>query len=257
MTTPRFWIVFLWAFTVAGGFGAGYWAYEYFHAQAARQTILLVPDQALDEIRRNELALKLGAEPCIASATWLAPADQTQRLQSQFPDERWKEAYPADANWLPWVLEVKPADPLGNRDLLTAFIAKRHDEGGWQVYWDGSTLDELGNNYKNTGYLVMAWIAVTFLSGVIALARMPRPERPIRFTFESTILVGASYNAMMILFNINSEPVQSMAAFLSMFICLILACIISPMLGLRRIPGRSVESTFSTTVAEAPDERVR
>lgn len=254
--SPRFWVVYLWAFAVSGGFGIGYWSYQFFQTQADLQMILLVPDQPLDDQRRSELAIKLGAEPSIASAAWIAPADQAQRLQSQFPDERWKETYPADPNWLPWVLEVKPADPLGNRDLLTAFIANRRQEGGWQVYWDGSTLDTLIHQRKFAAIVLLSWIVVIFLAGIAALSRLPKHAGLSLGERAAGLVVFVICILALSVFQIMDAAADTRAFFIAGFSGLILA-VIAPIIGQRRIPLEPPASTFSTTVAEAPDERVR
>ncbi len=254
---PRLWLVFIWALAVSSGIGAGYWAYGYFHDQAARQAILLVPDQPVDEQHRSELALKLGTEPGVASATWIAPADQAQRLQAQFPDERWKEAYPADVNWLPWVLEVKPADPLGNRDLVTAFVAKRQQEGGWQVYWDGSTLDQLSGQARTASAILIAWIAVLFTAGCAALTRMPKPAHGVLCAAATAAAVAIVPAAMWVALHMLDMTQENETFFASGISGSALAFCIAPMLGLRRTPDKPAASTFSTTVEEAPDERVR
>lgn len=253
----RFWVVFMWALSFSAGVGVMDWAARYLYHQADRESILLVPDQAVDEARRNELSLKLGAEPGVASASWLTPADQAHRLQSQFPDERWKEAYPADPNWLPWVLEVKPADPINNRDLLTAFIARRQQEGGWQVYWDGSTLDQIANQEKLTRRILLTWIMVMAVAGAWAIANLPKPKRPIVFALTSGVTVAIVPLAVWAVFQLSDAQTDHGAFFFAAVTGFVLACFIAPVLGLRRIPGQPAASTFSTTVEEAPDERVR
>ncbi|MCE5228650.1 hypothetical protein LLG95_03530 [bacterium] len=261
LSTARFWLVFIWALSVGAGVGVAYWAYGYFNDQANQQTILLVPDQSLDDQQRSTLSIKFGNEPGITSASWLTPAEQARRLQSQFPDDKWRQAYPADEDWLPWVMEVKPENPLSNRALLTAFIARRQQEGGWQSYWDGSTLDQLVGQFNLLATMLAAWTVVILIAGIFALKSMPKPARPWVVTLGSAFSAAIAPLFLWAILRMQSISVDDAAFAVAAGAGFILACAIAPVLRSRRIsdpvPERQVESTFSTTVAEAPDERVR
>lgn len=257
LAQPRLWVILLWALTFAVA-AAGFDRFQrHLRDEAAGQKILLVSDQSPGDNQRAELLKKMESEPGVASAAWISPADQVRRIQGQFPDESWREAFPANEAWLPWMLEVGPADPLRNRDLLTGFIARRRQEGGWQVYWDGSTLDSLIARSNSAAITTLVFALLIFAIGGLALTQMPRSLRPVAEVAESTLITLIVIVALWAAAALAGAWADGRALAVAAATGFILACFVAPMLRLRRIPGLPAKSTFSTTVTEAPDERIR
>jgi len=80
---------------------------------AADQTLVMLPESELDLGEREERRRRMMGEPGVGDARWVAPADLVRQLVRRNPEPGWRELLPEDRAWLPWVLEVRPIDPLG------------------------------------------------------------------------------------------------------------------------------------------------
>jgi cell division protein FtsX len=248
---PRLGLTLLWALAV-GSLAAGWiWAEEAFVATAARQTALLMPDEPMDDAQRRQVAERLAQEPGVGSAQWLGPQDLARRFGQAFPDDRWRALLPTDdPEWMPWLLEATPDDPLEGLDRVESFVARRRQEGGWTVLWDAEPTRRLLQERLELRWTLESALALALILGVAALAATPWP-RPggTGLWLWSIALGGLAPLAPVVLARMAGAPTATRAPVAAIVVGLILAGGLAPLIR-KREPSR-----LALTVSEDSDER--
>lgn len=249
----RLWITFLWALTLSVGLAGLDWTERWFHEEARTQTVVLLPRGTMDEDQRQGLRTKLEREPGVAATQWRSPAELTRQISGRFPQSEWQGLFPTDEAWLPWVLEVHPADPLESGELIRAFIARRQQEGAWRLtLWDPEPLQKLLRERALVRAVVGFWLLLAGLGGAVALLRVPWPARGGMVLVAWSALLGllgpgAVWAAALLLAPPGLDPQTLGVALAAGFI---LATLAAPVL---RLPKR--KKSLSLSIKEDPDER--
>jgi hypothetical protein len=249
----RLWVTLLWSLTLAVGLAALDWAERQFFEAAVGQTLVLLPARALDETQRQAERARLSGEPGVTGVQWRSPAELTRQVSRRFPQSQWKELFPTDEAWLPWVLEARPVDPLGEPEQVRSFIARRQKEGTWRlVLWDGAAIQNLARQRSALRWVFGFWLLLGGLTGAVALARMPWPGRGGVGLFVWSALLGllgpAAVWCVALLAETGADDRSLGIALGSGFI---LAAAAAPLLRLRRTQSHSI------TISEDSHERVR
>ena len=189
LRSPRLWVAVLWSLTLAVALAAWDWAERRFEDEAAARRIVLLPAVAPDAAARAETLAKITAEPGIASAEWIAPADLTRRIAQLFPSPS-GAIFSPDEPWLTWVLEVRPRSPLDNSLHIDTFTAQRRGETGrWRmVLWDSTEIQELNRARAALRAVAGFFALIAALAGAAALACLPPPRSRGPLAFWSGLL---------------------------------------------------------------------
>ncbi len=171
---PRPWVTLLVALVMGLAAGAGWLAMSSWHAHLGRHNVvLLVPERNLSEPERREAAATLSGESMIA--TWLAPAEQADLISQRMPGRLLEQVLPPESGWMPWMLELRPRNPL---TPLQPLIYQVEDQGGWLAFHDARPLAEHKRLYQAfTGGLGI-FLLLVGLAGSLALRRLPTPGLP-------------------------------------------------------------------------------
>ncbi len=172
----RVWVTLLWTLTLSLGVAGWDWSERRLAARAEDQTIIMLPAGDLDDEHRQEVRKQLNSEPGVSLARWESPAELVRQIAQRFPQSSWNELFPAEENWLPWMMEIHPWNPLEHMDTIRSFIAKHEAEGEWRlILWDQRTLNELAAQRKvvRTGFAV--YLGLLAIAGALALLTLPWP----------------------------------------------------------------------------------
>jgi hypothetical protein len=244
-------LTLLWALAI-GSLTAGWlWAEQAIAAVAAPQTALLMPDEPMDDAQRRQVAERLAQEPGIASARWLAPADLARRFGQAFPDDRWRALLSTDdAEWMPWLLEATPDDPLGDLEKIESFAARRRQEGGWVVLWDAEPARRLVRERLELRWTLGGALALALLLGAASLTSMPWPRPGGRgLLLWSIALGGLAPLTPVVLARMAGASMPTRAPVAAVVVGLIFAGGLAPMIRKREA------SRLALTVSEDSDER--
>lgn len=176
---PRFWCTVLWALVIGVGVGAWYLAEQYLGRRAAQQTIFMTPTRDLTEAQRRQAIDDIRPVPTVAAAVWVSPEQLTFRVENQFADPQWAELIPKETAWLPWILEVRPRDPLDRLPAIAGWIGTLKQEGQWQVLWNGSQVAKLKNHrnaLRTGGGFFLLFVLLTGM-GALLTHDWPQSDR--------------------------------------------------------------------------------
>jgi hypothetical protein len=248
----RLWVTLLWTLTLSVGSAGWDWSERQFQELALPQRLVLLSKGTLDDRQRQEVRGKLLGEPGIGGVQWISPADLTHQVSRRFPQAEWQGLFPADGAWLPWVLEVHPADPLSQSELIRAFVARREQEGSWRlVLWDPEPLQRLIGERLTVRVVLGFWLILAALSGAVALLRIPWPEQGGLMLLAWSMLAGlmgpAAVWAAAWLLAPQELDIQCLG--IALAVGFILATVVAPVLRHRRRKSLSLE------ISEAPNER--
>ena len=251
LSLGRFWVTTLWVVMLGVGLAGWEWGERRLRVAAADQTLVMLPESELDLGEREDRRRRMIGEPGVGDARWVAPADQVRRLARRHPEPGWRELLPEDRAWLPWVLEVRPIDPLGDPLTIGSFIARRKQEGGWPLaLWDAERIGRLRDARRALRVGMGLWLALGALAGAAALARYPWPASAGAALIAWSILFGlAGPGAVWVALRLagaNPDPRSLMVALGAGFV---LAGIVGPMIRKRR------NREPSLTAAESEDAR--
>jgi hypothetical protein len=172
----RLWVTVLWTLVLATGAAGWDWAERRMAAGPSPRPVLLLPDRDPGDEQRREIARRLAGEPGIASAKWRSPSELSRAMTRRFDDDRWRALLPTDqSDWLPWMLEVRPAEPLDGLAQVEAFVVRRRQEGGWGVLWDGVPARRLLKARRELRIFLGLGLALVGLIGAAALRGLGWP----------------------------------------------------------------------------------
>jgi hypothetical protein len=232
----RFWVTLLWAMVLAVVVTALDWAEGELRTRAAALPILMVPEARLGEDARRRQLESVTQTWDGVRAAWLSPADQATRISRRFPDEHWRQALDADDAWLPWVLQVWPADPLGHPATAGALAAWGEQQAGMRVFWDNEPLARLVVARRAVWWPGVFLLALVLSIGAVALGRLGRPagRQGFGLLVLSAIFGAAAPAAVWSAAWLAGVALTGRSLALAMFTGLVFAAAVAPMLRERR-----------------------
>lgn len=254
---PRLWLTALWTLVLACGLAGWDLSERRMQTEAGASPLLLLPDQALAPEDRQAAAVRMRSEPGVGSAHWIAPAELSRVLSKTLADAQWRALLPTEdqEGWLPWLLEIVPADPLGGLTQTESFVVRRKQEGGWSILWDGDQVRQRLQSRRQLRWTLGLGLSLVLLIGVAGLHALPWPKPGGRGLWIWSVLLGIgaplSVAAAAML---SGAPLGARTPLLAAAAGFLLAGAAAPML---RQPQSvlTARPRLSFMVKEAPNER--
>lgn len=184
------WIA-LWSATLALGVATGSSVWERIESRAAERAILLLPASETSETDRERWLASLLEKNSVASGEWLSPTTLVQRVSTSVPADLWAQLFSDDDAWLPWLLQLRPVDPLHSSAELEATLEAFHADPRFRlVLYDQPALTRDAEIWRHvrTGTFLFAGLMMTL--GLLALLLSPGLTRyPIEAPFGGLLAV--------------------------------------------------------------------
>lgn len=191
MSLSRTFTACLWAIVLASIAAAADGYIRWNREEASKLTVLLLPSEAPDEAAREARAAEIESNPAVASARWLSPKDLAQQTSQSVSRELWPSLFGEDEAWLPWIAEIRFANPVADSEAVKQTVADLDSDSYWQlVLWDEKRFAQhVENESRSKAFWVLPLII--FIFGLIALAfGKPRQSWIKEFLANSVLAVG-------------------------------------------------------------------
>ncbi len=253
LSLGRLWITFVWALVLGAGVGVWVWMDDWFSTQAWTMNLLLLPEREPDGPRREALRRTLLNEAVVREARWLSPDELLRSLERSQSELRPADLIPSEPAWLPWVLELRPRDPLTHAAEIQALVARLGREADWELaLWDAARLHELVALRGRLRALLGVFLGLVLVGGMAALLRTSWPRQAGWWLVGWSALLGAGGPAVLwMAAQLAGLPVEPTCALAGAGAGFLLAAVFAPVLRVRGNRG------VTLSITEADNERVR
>lgn len=170
----RVWLTSLWACTLAALVCAGQWFYFDSNSRLDRAALLTPAHDLSAEQRESALRSILGYAE-IAGGRWISPADMTREAAESAGGAGLDSVFPADAAWMPWVLEIQFREIALKPEPAAFRVAALRKDPYWRlVAWDDSAVRADALRLRGALTLLGILAGALGLLGAVALAVTPR-----------------------------------------------------------------------------------
>lgn len=168
----------IWSAVLALGVAAGATTWERIETRANERALLLLPSTESSEADREQWLEHLLEDLNFESGEWLSPKDLVQQVSATVPSEMWGELFSESDAWLPWLLRMRPADPLEDIPAFKAQLEDlRNDPRFRLALYDEAALERDANQYALVRRATFIAAGVLALLGALALLLSPFTTR--------------------------------------------------------------------------------
>lgn len=173
--SPRRWIVWIWSFVLACGLAGLDTAHRALDDRAAEASLILLPrEDSGDAGRKTTLEEIRKAAPGLRSAQWLSPRELAQQTSRGLSSSALGELFSGEDAWLPWIAEIRFADPIGDRARIQAWLETLKADRNWRlILWDAPAIIRMSGERQTLDFTASAALFLVFILGLAAIRLSP------------------------------------------------------------------------------------